>query len=226
MKYIVFTAILIVLLAVLSVSAQETTITEPTGVYKRDDNRFGNIALKVITTALPIGVYKDNFGNIVFKSTTPAEPAATTSTIGTTTTTAPDPIAQCIEQRQCGSDQKCRAECAGVPDPTDTQANATNYCVEMCNSTSTDPQAYKNCQDNCITSNYLASATLPTGTSATGTTTSGSPASPSATNSAANSTADSTPSSALSSHRMESLGINLFSVLILWICFAAGAWSF
>ncbi|RIA97707.1 hypothetical protein C1645_751802 [Glomus cerebriforme] len=50
----------------------------------------------------------------------------------TTPTSSPNDITTCLELRQCGDNQDCRAKCAGVPNPTEKQVNDTIACIESC----------------------------------------------------------------------------------------------
>ncbi|KAF0517038.1 anchored cell wall protein 4 [Gigaspora margarita] len=77
----------------------------------------------------------------------PANPAA-----------APSPtsnlIADCIKNHGCNdSDEACRAMCAGVPNPSPQDVNATSDCIAKCpNTTSSE---YQSCQQACINNNYI-----------------------------------------------------------------------
>ncbi|KAI9226120.1 MAG: hypothetical protein DHS80DRAFT_25530 [Piptocephalis tieghemiana] len=80
--------------------------------------------------------------------------SAQTPNTPTQNTTLTD-FQKCVQQRQCAeADTNCRAICAGVPSPNDSQANTTNTCVAGCSTA--DANAFAACRDNCINSNFLA----------------------------------------------------------------------
>ncbi|KAL1922203.1 uncharacterized protein VTP21DRAFT_9742 [Calcarisporiella thermophila] len=78
---------------------------------------------------------------------------------GTQVPTAPvqDPIiTQCLQDRGCGNDTACIANCFGVPSPNNEALNKTNECVRQC---SANPQQNtEQCYINCIKQNYLPSS--------------------------------------------------------------------
>lgn len=75
----------------------------------------------------------------------------------TNTTAAPSALEQCAMQKGCSlNDLDCRAACAGVPNPSTMQVNATNNCVAACNQTNV--QEYALCTQNCINNNFNQAA--------------------------------------------------------------------
>ncbi|CAG8621974.1 3493_t:CDS:2 [Dentiscutata heterogama] len=85
------------------------------------------------------------------QSETAANPAAAASPA--TSTSAPDQISQCIQKYGCSnSDINCVAWCAGVPNPSQQDVNATNDCISNCPNTTT--AGYQSCVSGCINSHY------------------------------------------------------------------------
>src|SRR5438270_512472 len=55
------------------------------------------------------------------------------STASSPETTSTNAIEQCIKDKGCNnSDQHCRAQCASVPDPSNSDAKNTDDCVSKC----------------------------------------------------------------------------------------------
>ncbi|KAL2863944.1 uncharacterized protein BJX67DRAFT_233892 [Aspergillus lucknowensis] len=96
-------------------------------------------------------------------STTSGAPATTTSM-----TAAESCVLRCNDDDRC-----CKAQCLGVPCPSDEMANDTNDCVANCDQgdgSEADTQAYAQCQARCYTTHYFpATVTVSNGASSTGT---------------------------------------------------------
>ncbi|CAG8501997.1 17626_t:CDS:2 [Dentiscutata erythropus] len=85
------------------------------------------------------------------QSETAANPATAASPA--TSTSAPDKISQCLQNQGCSySDINCVAWCAGVPNPSPQDVNATNDCIASCPNTTN--AGYQSCVSGCINSHY------------------------------------------------------------------------
>lgn len=158
-------------------------------------------------------------------STTTPSPVTTVPSAPTTTappTTAPLPsIASCISQycTATASDYlDCRAKCAGVPNPSESDIDKTNSCLSKCNQTSPD---YESCREECLGNYYTTSAVFTSTTpntnkqntnAPTGSGGSGPSGEPPATTA--------TPSATSSSNSF--ISQNLYSLILLGICMVAG----
>ncbi|KAL4915741.1 hypothetical protein BDW62DRAFT_119422 [Aspergillus aurantiobrunneus] len=114
--------------------------------------------------------------------------AQDSSSTTTTTTDAPATTQSLTPAERCllacdENDRCCRAQCIGVPCPSDQQANDTNSCVAQCDQGSgseADTQAYAQCQARCITTTFfpgtvtVTDAPSSTGSDSSATTTGGS----------------------------------------------------
>ncbi|KAL4884351.1 hypothetical protein BJY04DRAFT_6995 [Aspergillus karnatakaensis] len=80
-----------------------------------------------------------------------------------TTSDAPATTPSLTPQERClvacePADRCCRAQCIGVPCPSEQQANDTNSCVAACDQgdgSEADTQAYAQCQARCITTTFF-----------------------------------------------------------------------
>ncbi|KAJ0421903.1 hypothetical protein BJY00DRAFT_281385 [Aspergillus carlsbadensis] len=94
-------------------------------------------------------------------SSTTSSPPATTSL-----SAAQQCVLDCPDDAIC-----CKAECVGVPCPSDEQANDTNDCVAECDQgdgSEADIAAYAQCQARCYTTHFFpATATGGAGASST-----------------------------------------------------------
>ncbi|KAL4872696.1 hypothetical protein BDV12DRAFT_161353 [Aspergillus spectabilis] len=86
-----------------------------------------------------------------------AQESSSTTSDAPATTHSLTPAEQCL--LRCDDDDRCcRAQCIGVPCPSDQQANDTNSCVAACDQGSgseADTQAYAQCQARCITTTFF-----------------------------------------------------------------------
>jgi len=102
--------------------------------------------------------------------------ASTTSQTDTTTapaTTVSQDPAQASQSAcfaACGpTDVNCRAACAGVPSPNNSQVNNTDSCVAACvpgNGSAPANAMYSSCVGGCINDNFFATTGTPAATGA------------------------------------------------------------
>ncbi|RIB22454.1 hypothetical protein C2G38_990889 [Gigaspora rosea] len=148
----------------------------------------------------------------------PANPAAAASP-----TDSSNSIDDCIKSHGCSaSDQACRATCAGVPNPSSQDVNATTDCIAKCPNTTNSE--YQSCQQNCINNNYIKpsayaqSSVYPTQTN-TGVTPTLTGASASA-SSTSSSNKPSTPSPISAAPSLNQFQTNLYFALFITILVA------
>ncbi|KAL0475746.1 hypothetical protein QR685DRAFT_513605 [Neurospora intermedia] len=70
-------------------------------------------------------------------------------------------ITKCIEACDAG-DVSCTSKCIAVPNPSDSDVNATNDCVTACpkgSGTDADNAAYQSCVEGCISQHYFTATT-------------------------------------------------------------------
>ncbi|KAG7293012.1 hypothetical protein NEMBOFW57_003057 [Staphylotrichum longicolle] len=105
----------------------------------------------------------------------------TTSQTAATTAAAADPAAssaqseilRCLSACRDG-DVACTSKCIAVPNPNESQVNATNSCVAACpqgNGTEAETKKYADCIQGCINTNYFNPTTgqpQPTGSASSG----------------------------------------------------------
>ncbi|KAK7744970.1 hypothetical protein SLS53_003203 [Cytospora paraplurivora] len=97
------------------------------------------------------------------QSTDVASSTATSVASATTSDAAVSSEVACLNA--CGTgDVNCQAKCIAVPSPDAAQANATTECVAACdqgNGTASENQAYADCVQGCINTNYYTSTGTP-----------------------------------------------------------------
>ncbi|KAL2023175.1 hypothetical protein VTK56DRAFT_3298 [Thermocarpiscus australiensis] len=77
---------------------------------------------------------------------------------------------KCIEACTPG-DVSCTSKCIAVPNPNQSQVNATNTCVAGCpkgNGTAAEVERYKDCVEACIGQNYFTTSGTPQPTGGAG----------------------------------------------------------
>jgi cobalamin biosynthesis Mg chelatase CobN len=103
------------------------------------------------------------------QSTTSATSAASTTidAAQASASAAQAEILKCLDACKPG-DVSCTSKCIAVPNPSDSQVNATNNCVANCpqgKGTESDIAAYQKCVEDCIGANYFTATPSPTGSS-------------------------------------------------------------
>jgi hypothetical protein len=88
--------------------------------------------------------------------------STTSGSAATPTTTDPVQASMiaCIEACTPG-DVSCTSKCIAVPNPNESQVNATNNCVAACpqgNGTESDIRNYETCVSDCIGQNYFTTS--------------------------------------------------------------------
>ncbi|KAK4128757.1 hypothetical protein N657DRAFT_629801 [Parathielavia appendiculata] len=100
-------------------------------------------------------------------------PSTTTDAASAAQSSLQAEMIKCLDACQAG-DVSCTSKCIAVPNPNESQVNATNTCVAACpkgNGTEADINAYSSCVSGCIASNYYTSSVgtpQPTGSSGNG----------------------------------------------------------
>lgn len=104
------------------------------------------------------------FTAVLFAGAFAAFASAQSTTVSSSPSTTTDPVAAsivaCINKCDEG-DVDCTAHCVAVPNPNNSQVNATNDCVAACpqgNGTAADNLNYSNCVQGCIGKYYYSSA--------------------------------------------------------------------
>ncbi|CAG8457503.1 10490_t:CDS:2 [Diversispora eburnea] len=152
-------------------------------------------------------------------SSTTSSPATTVPAAPTTTAPLPS-IASCISQYcvATASDYlDCRAKCAGVPNPSESDIDKTNSCLAKCNQTSSD---YESCREECLGNYYTTSAVFTTSTPNTNKPNTNGPTGSGGPNPSEIPTTTATPSATSSSNSF--ISQNLYSLILLGICMVAG----